>query len=144
MREQGINLWDAYAAERWVCITTNGVIKQNGEAVMGAGVAEEAALRFPELPKLLGQYLAKYGNRVFWFPEWRLITFPTKKHFKWPSQIGLIKTSAEQLVELCNKRGLEGPIYLPRPGCGKGRLDWNDVRKHLEPILDDRFIVVYR
>lgn len=33
-------------------------------------------------------------------------------------------------------------LILPRPGCGNGRLRWEDVRKILEPILDDRFTVV--
>jgi len=33
-------------------------------------------------------------------------------------------------------------VYLPRPGCGYGYLDWEIVKKELEPILDDRFIVI--
>jgi hypothetical protein len=34
-------------------------------------------------------------------------------------------------------------IYLPRPGCGNGRLNWEDVKKILSPILkSDRFHIV--
>jgi len=33
-------------------------------------------------------------------------------------------------------------VVMTRPGCGNGGLSWEGVRKALEPILDDRFIVV--
>lgn len=46
------------------CITTNGFIKANGEAVMGRGCALEAAQAFPNVPKLLGALITSKGNRV--------------------------------------------------------------------------------
>lgn len=33
-------------------------------------------------------------------------------------------------------------IYLPRLGCGCGKLEWDTVREVIKPILDDRFIVI--
>jgi len=45
-----------------VCITTNGCVKSNGMAVMGRGVAKQAAILFPEVPKILGMNLAIMGN----------------------------------------------------------------------------------
>jgi len=53
----------------------------------------------------------------------------------------LIRQSARQLVEMADKFGW-GSVVLPRPGCGNGGLDWDDVRPILEAILDDRFTVV--
>lgn len=41
----------------WLCITTNGYIKKNGCAVMGAGVAKQARDRFDGLDRLLGEKL---------------------------------------------------------------------------------------
>jgi hypothetical protein len=34
-------------------------------------------------------------------------------------------------------------VIMPRPGCGNGRLRWQDVSKVLSDILDDRFVVVH-
>jgi hypothetical protein len=74
----------------YLCITTNGFVKSNGEAVMGRGIAKEAANRFSMLPKLLGDTLRTRGNNVHLFTlleynhqldmylEFLLITFPVK------------------------------------------------------------------
>ena len=33
-------------------------------------------------------------------------------------------------------------VALPRPGCANGGLNWEDVKPHLERILDDRVTIV--
>ena len=33
---------------------------------------------------------------------------------------------------------------LPRPGCGCGKLEWEEVKKILSPILDDRIYIISR
>lgn len=60
------NLWDFHRAESncFIVIPTNGVLKANGDAVMGAGLAKQAAQQFPTLPKLLGQAIHDTGNAV--------------------------------------------------------------------------------
>lgn len=45
---------------------------------MGAGVALEAKKRHTHLPAKLGDYVAKYGNRVFCLKTEGLLSFPTK------------------------------------------------------------------
>lgn len=71
----------------------------------------------------------------------RIITFPTKHHWRDESDLELIRTSAEQLIDICEGRGITS-CYLTRPGCALGGLDWeSQVRPLLEPILDDRFII---
>jgi len=52
LREDKINLWE-YPADARV-ITTNGFVKNNGEAVMGRGCAREAARKYPRLPLFWG------------------------------------------------------------------------------------------
>lgn len=58
-----------------------------------------------------------------------------------PSLLGLITTSAHELVELANKH-MWMSVVLPRPGCGAGELSWDEVRPILSAILDDRFYAI--
>ena len=77
MIEEKLDIWDAYDAGAIVCITTNGFVKGNGEAVMGRGVARQAVWRWPYLPRMLGQLLSTYGNHVRILVD-RLLAFPVK------------------------------------------------------------------
>lgn len=116
-----------------VCITTNGIVKKNGCAVMGAGIAKQASIRFHGLARNLGDRLTQYGNQVY-----NMGLYKDDITEKWTR---LIETSAMQLVDICNGRGIT-TCYLPCPGCSNGGLDWEtQVRPLLEPILDDRFII---
>jgi hypothetical protein len=138
MREFKYNLW-TYPAQYRV-ITVNGVVKTNGEAVMGRGCAREAALRYPKLPKWLGTHILNSGNVVHLFP-YNLITFPVKHRWWEEADIQLIERSTLQLLELVN--GIEAEsVVMPRPGCGNGKLDWADVKPILAFHLDDKFTVV--
>ena len=133
-----------------ICVTTNGIIKRNGHAVMGRGIALTANQRF-NLSLQLAGYLTKFGNRAFHMGvkkdaltgrQMRVITFPTKHDWKDKSDIELIKTSAHQVAAICNKFNIK-TCYLTKPGCSNGGLNWErQVRPVLEEILDDRFIVV--
>ena len=135
-----------------ICVTTNGIVKADGHAVMGAGIAKQANQLF-HLSKRLGDYLTQYGNRAFNLGKYQrcylsgTVTFtvfslPTKHHWKEDSDITLICKSCEQLVEMCNKFGIT-KCYLTPPGCGHGNLNWERlVKPWISEILDDRFIVV--
>jgi len=142
MKEITGNMFDMKADA--YCITTNGMIKGNGRAVMGAGVALSAVKKFPACDKFLGDFINKNGHivGVFYIADSTdLISFPTKYHWKNPSDIKLIKKSAKELMELIEKNKYN-KVILPRPGCANGGLLWDDVKKLIEPILDDRVIVV--
>ena len=131
-------------------ITTNGIVGKNGCAIMGKGQALEAARRFPGISAKLGQYLKMYGNRAFYmgaYPDHEhfitLVTFPTKHHYRYHSDLGLISASAQQVKRIADNFALS-KIYLPPVGCGLGKLDYEE---QVRPILlryldDDRFMVV--
>lgn len=131
-----------------VCITTNGVVKRDGKAVMGAGIAKQANDLYL-LDEELGTHLQSAGNVPYIFAKkgrgnCHLISFPTKLNWRDPSRLDLIKRSAELLVELVTRRNIT-TCYLVPPGCGLGKLDWEtQVKPVLEPILDDRFVIVFR
>lgn len=144
MQEIVGNIWHFVGSLNPICIPTNGIYNSQGTAIMGAGLAKDAADRYPELPKLLGEKLKDTGNNVYQFNILKdiIITFPTKYHWYFKSNLILIRQSTEQLLELTDNNPDWEQVYLPRVGTGLGQLDWiNDVKPILEN-LDDRFTIV--
>ena len=138
MKEATGNLWDYPAQVR--AITTNGFVKNNGECVMGRGCAKEARDKFPGLAIYLGQMIKAHGNRCFNLGN-GLVSFPVKHNWWEKADPDLIVQSAHQLVTMADKFGWKS-VVIPRPGCGNGQLNWDDVKKVIEPILDDRFTII--
>jgi hypothetical protein len=155
MIEKLANLWDEPCDAR--CITTNGFIKKNGSLVMGAGVAGQAQARYPNLPKIAGDFVQTYGNIVGIFTvehllgeykPWKeheyFITFPVKHAWYEKADLALIERSAYELMAALNEPGFIAwkKVLLPLPGCGNGQLSWSDVKPVIAPILDDRVWVI--
>lgn len=135
------DIWKYHDAGHTICVATNGIVRVDGNAVMGRGIALEAGTRFPQLKRELGDKLFG-GNHVYWFPEFRIITFPTKHHWMYDSDLKLIHKSAVQLAKVVKDNNIAGPIYLPAPGCGNGNLTWEQVCPAIMDVLDDNFTVV--
>lgn len=132
-----------------ICITTNGICKNNGDAVMGKGIAKTADEMF-HLSKNLGYLLRTQGNRVYHMGKfsvsgcepYNVFTFPSKHRWRGNSDIALIERSAKELKVLCDIYGIS-KCYLPPVGCGCGGLLYDlDVRPVISKLLDDRFIVI--
>lgn len=107
-----------------LAVTTNGVVKQNGELVMGRGIALAFAKLFPSLPKILGEHVKARGNIpcLVEFPDnYSVVSLPTKHHWKDDSDILLILESIFKILQIIprNKR-----VLSPLPGCSNGGLDW--------------------
>lgn len=157
--------------EKTIVITTNGIVKNNGQAVMGRGIAKYAAdnlllknfseldLLYPDssflpdmdIQTILGKLLTEKGNHAYFLGHWYdketkaifgIITMPTKNHWKDPSDLNLIKRSCEEMMTLATANNLDN-VYLPAPGCSNGWLSWDDVYKGINPILDNRFYCVH-
>jgi O-acetyl-ADP-ribose deacetylase (regulator of RNase III) len=150
-----------------ICITTNGNTTKNGNACMGGGCAGECAKRWPETVVRLGKCLINFKddpkpNRPFVIgaldgygkyiePNLRIIkqglykclifSFPTMNSIMDNASLELIESSAKEMVVWANRFGLRN-IIVPRPGVGIGGCHWDDVKKIIEPILDDRFTIV--
>jgi len=141
MREVTGDLWDIEADVR--VVTTNGFIRRDGKAVMGRGVALQAANKDPELPGLIGGLLMERGNRPFSIASLAgpLITLPVKHHWREPADLNLIEISIHRLVKIADDRHWK-VIAMPRPGCGNGQRSWEEVKPIIEPLLDDRFVIV--
>ena len=143
MREAEGNLWEVSCDLR--VITTNGAVRSDGAAIMGRGCALEAKQRFPGIDLKLGRLLREHGNRVMRLTQLSdgsvLGSFPVKHHWKEEADPALIRRSAEQLIALANRFHYTN-VLIPRPGCGNGKLSWEQVRPILSEILDNRFTVI--
>ncbi len=136
-------LWNYYGKPGFVvCITTNGFVKKNGEAVMGRGCAKEAKLRFPGIAGYLGDLLKRDGNRFRMLGDpYHLVAFPVKLDWWENADPVLIVNSAAALrTEAIAKKDVT--FILPRPGCGNGGLRWEEVGPLLEGILPDNVWVI--
>lgn len=136
-------------------VTTNGIIRKDGLAVMGAGIAKYARDNLAGIDAVLGSMLTKYGNHAYFLGSFTdmhrqikslassifVVSMPTKNDWRDPSDINLIKQSAHELMALADRNNLR-KLYLPAPGCSNGRLDYiSDVRLAISGILDNRFTV---
>ena len=167
MKEITGNLFDQKWAEA-ICITTNGFVKRNGEAVMGRGCAATAKQKFPNIASELGRNLLTVGNlptQILSTEDYAVFSFPVKRksalcqydksnvvgHMKdrfqsqqsvpgWALKAdkNLIMSSAEGMMEWAEKLNLES-VVIPRPGCGAGELVWEDIGPALHKILNDKF-----
>jgi hypothetical protein len=142
------DLWTVPAV--WRVIPTNTCVRRDGTAVMGAGIALQAARRHPDLPRELGAFLRRQPPGApapaAHFPAYRLSCLPTKTDWRLPSSLDLIERGLRQfLADLPSlPEAAPGPIALPLLGCGLGQLHSSDVLPLLHRLLDDRFVLVLR
>ena len=168
MQESTKDLWAYYDAGYHVCITTNGFVKRNGEAVMGRGTAAQAKRRFPVLAGTLGTYIGNCGWLGIYELQPRLWCFPVKpakgisdgtnvvssQQYRFPlgstvpgwalkARLVIIKVG----LAILNSLRVAAPfdyLVLPRPGCGAGELDWEIQVKPLCARYGDWLIVVHK
>lgn len=159
MIEKFGNLFEMIVESDAICIPTNGVVKRNGSAVMGAGVALACAKKWPSTQITLGRCLQSGPNIPYLIGSvdqegnfyevlnsnikfCGIFSFPTKNHFKEKSDINLIKQSCQFMLKFADQLELKS-IALPPVGCGLGGLNYEkEVKPLLSNLLDDRFVIV--
>lgn len=65
-----------------------------------------------------------------------IINFPTKTHWRLPSEYGYILQGLEALKKYLSENNISS-VALPAPGCGNGGLDWGKVKPMIEQKLAD-------
>ncbi|MFA6401063.1 MAG: macro domain-containing protein [Salinivirgaceae bacterium] len=117
----------------------------NCVGVMGAGVALLFKERYPDMfteyAKACDNNEIKPGKPHVWsdnniFSKTTIINFPTKIHWKNPSEYEFIEKGLIWLKKyLLNKEF--SIVTLPALGCGHGGLDWNVVKNMIVNYLGD-------
>ena len=123
----------------------------NCVSFMGKGLALEFALRYPELEKIYKEECNnnKIHTGCVYFYEingQKIINFPTKYHFKYPSKIEWIEQGLKYFVNNYKKWGIKS-IAFPLLGTSNGGLNQKEVEeimvKYLSTIDIDVYIVLY-
>lgn len=120
----------------------------NCSGVMGAGIALEFKLRYPEM---FIDYVEKCKNKkiqlgkpsIYEYSDnlW-IMNFPTKGHWRYPSKIQWIEQGLKYFAENYKKRNIES-IAFPKLGTNNGRLPWDDVKVLMEKYLENLDINIY-
>ncbi|MBL7794548.1 MAG: macro domain-containing protein [Saprospiraceae bacterium] len=117
----------------------------NTVGVMGKGIALQFREQFPENYK---QYRTALKNgelrigKMFVSEMQRvdqlryIINFPTKEHWKNPSQMAYIREGLQDLRRVLLEKNIRS-VAIPPLGCGNGGLDWNEVRPLIEAAIGD-------
>ena len=117
----------------------------NCDGVMGAGIALEFKLRFPEM---FDQYVEHCrAGRIdigkLWIykppaaagdPRW-VLNFPTKRRWKHPSKVEYLEAGLEKFLDTYRSRGIES-IAFPLLGATNGGLTENKSLSVMQPCLD--------
>lgn len=96
----------------------------NCVGVMGAGIALECRLRYPEMHE---KYVNLCSNKqinigrlwIYKAPERWILNFPTKMHWRYPSKIDFLKAGLEKFSNTYKEKGIES-IAFPLLGADKG------------------------
>ena len=112
----------------------------NEVGVMGKGIALLFREAFPQSAEIyekaakagdvrVGHVLVTPGESLLG-PRW-IIHFPTKKHWRSPSELAWVREGLKDLVRIIRREGIR-TIALPPLGCGNGGLQWPLVRREIE------------
>lgn len=140
------DIWEYHSNGAYVVIPTNTEFYETSKgprAIMGGGLALDAAERFPEVVYRYGEHLRSGKTRLV-ASDLRLILLPTKEHWRNPSIPSLIDNGCRMLAKWAGSHpGFE--IAVPALGCGLGALDWVVVQEIMERhLIADCFVVVLR
>lgn len=115
----------------------------NCVGVMGKGIALQVKRRYPEVfaayerackagDVQIGRMLPTPTGELE-SPHW-VINFPTKKHWRAPSNLSYISDGLKDLVAVIDELRIRS-IAIPPLGAGNGGLNWREV----EPLIRDVF-----
>lgn len=126
----------------------------NTVGVMGKGIALMFKNAFPDNyrayrvacneGKVNVGYMFVYERAAADSPRW-IINFPTKKHWRNPSQLEWIREGLQDLRRVAREHKIHS-IAIPALGAGLGGLEWDDVRREIERAfsdMDDIDITIY-
>lgn len=120
----------------------------NCAGVMGAGIALEFKLRYPEM---FDDYVDKCKTKqikigvpsIYEYSDdiW-IMNFPTKGHWRFPSKLQWIEQGLKYFAENYKERNIQS-IAFPKLGTSNGGLNWGEVKELMERYLKNLDMDIY-
>lgn len=114
----------------------------NCDGVMGAGLALAFKNRFPQNFKQYNRVCSMRNLRPGMINIGRInqtkyiFNFPTKDHWKDPSQLDYIQSGMESLVKHVRRLNIRS-VAIPALGCGLGGLSYEEVLPIIENVIKE-------
>lgn len=123
----------------------------NTVGVMGKGIALQFKNQYPKNYKIykeackkgelkVGEVLVVKDGDIL--REKYIINFPTKEHWRSPSEISYIQEGLEALKKSIKDYNIQS-MAIPPLGCGNGGLDWNVVKPMIVDSLGEIGVDIY-
>lgn len=145
-------IWDGigsiFAADTDAIVNTVNTV-----GVMGKGLALQFKHRYPDNFQAYTDACRRGDVRIGRVhvydrqqtgPHRFIVNFPTKQHWRQPSDYRWIRDGLVDLRNMVDSYGIES-IAIPALGCGNGGLDWGVVRpliaRIMEPIGDFQVVI---
>ncbi|KKO47664.1 Appr-1-p processing protein [Arsukibacterium sp. MJ3] len=123
----------------------------NCEGIMGAGIALECRLRYPDMFNRYQQFCEQkqlYPGKLWLYKgddRW-ILNFPTKLQWKLPSKLQYLELGFTNLLQTYQQRGITS-IALPLLGADRGGLDKQQVlalmQQRLAPLAEHITVEIY-
>jgi O-acetyl-ADP-ribose deacetylase (regulator of RNase III) len=147
MKKNGLNFTRGDLFKSKAQVLVNPV---NCVGVMGAGIAKEFKRRFPKMfvayKKACDEGKLHPGTLMLWKDRESLdryvLNFPTKKHWRSKSKLVWIEEGMQFFTKHHKEWNIRS-IAFPALGCGKGGLDWKDIKPIFKKYLSDVDINVF-
>lgn len=135
------DMWSSLKDADYFLVTTNSFVKNNGDLVMGAGIAKQMRDKVPGIAARFGTAIKAAGPRygVILLPKQGSLVagaFQVKNFWGDPAELGLIRFSTEKLTVLANAEPNKR-FDLNFPGIGNGKLDYVDVFPIVNTLPDN-------
>lgn len=141
-----------------ITFTTGDIFEAQTEAivntvnlmgVMGKGIALQFKERFKNNYKIYRsaceEHTIDIGKLLTVKAQWQgrdifIINFPTKKHWRNPSEYSFVEAGLDDLVRVIEQYGIKS-IAIPPLGAGNGKLDWKEVRRIISLKYSDSLLL---
>lgn len=129
----------------YICITTNSVVKNNFDLVMGAGIAKEANNRVKGLAKDFGRQICQLEKKMGVYgllvdKTKKYIAFQTKIHYKDGSPLHVVQKSTRLLYNLAIALP-DKTFGLPYPAVNHGGRSKAEIYPIISVLPDN--VIVY-